>query len=216
MRIDQYLTLVMEQCGYPGNIGDSCAETSRYVHLQCLNGLIPSLNLKQFITPLGYIRHPDAPAQDANNQSWRESDFSSDQGLPLLLALQKTRSIKSEDMRDWFRDHGWKTGNGDFVSPSFLAVIKRWQWLLNLCILVQGILFRLPYRWSESENKFEEMKESSADYLNYIHLANYVPKSLRLISAETLKIKVREYYKPEPNSDFIIDLYDKVIDNLFG
>ncbi len=84
--IIQNYVIVMEQnpVGDPGNLGDSCAETSRYAHLKMLlDDYKLDVNLNTFVTPLGYIRHPDVP------DSWKEKNTSEDQVKPLFLAFQK-------------------------------------------------------------------------------------------------------------------------------
>lgn len=213
MKIDSYNTLVMEHVSWPGNIGDSCAETSRYLHLlHVLNRQLIKLDLNQFVTNLGFVRHPTAPAKDDNGDSWREDDFSSDQGLPLFLAAKCSNLGLANIIKDRIKENKYRTGNGDLIAPMFYSLMYC-NWLTSIFVLFQALLFKLPFRWSDSENKFEEMEESSADYLNWIHTAIYAPKWIRkLISKNILKQKVREYYLPEPNVKFLINLYDEVID----
>ena len=214
MIIDYFKTLVMEHCGYPGNIGDSCAETSRAKHLRSLLGENNSaLELSPFVSDTGFLRHPNAPERDDKGVSWRETDFSSDQALPLFVASKKCNPEIAQLMLTRLKANWYKTGNGDFVHPIFLGLLLNKSWIINICILGQGLLFKMPWRWNEAYNRFEEMKESSADYLNYIHAGVYSNKLCRkLISKSTLKAKVRDYYKVEPNCEWLIDLYDRVID----
>ncbi len=194
--------MVLEQCEYPGNIGDSCAETSRFAII----GNSGQISLVQFITEMGFIRHPDAP------EDWRERDFSGDQAEPLALA----NSVIRETIRDRTKANSWRTGNGELITPRLYAILTGKRWLLAICILAQGLLFKLPWRWSDSRNKFEITADSSADYLNYIVAAIQAPRWSRcLTSAALLKQKVRDYYKPEPNSQWVIDAYDAVISKEF-
>lgn len=225
MRIDSYKTLVMDQCFWPGNIGDSCAETARYVHLKSLLGLpAPEVDLNAFVTNTGFVRHPTAPtsaqlppnADGTPAASWRETDFSSDQGLPLFLAARKTDQRLANLIISRIFGDGYKTGNGDFVNPGFYSFLENLSWLTHVAVDVQALLLRFPYRWSDSKNKFEPMEESAADYLNWIHSAVYCnPIERKLIHADVLKAKVAEYYAPEPNCQFLLDLYNQVIDKYF-
>ncbi len=227
MFIDNYKTVVMQENGYPGNIGDSCAETGRVVHLKALlkDGTV-QYDLYAFIIPEGFTRHPTAPekgalepkADGSPSDSWRNPSMTTDQMLPLYVAgdagLKNLIKLRIEA-------DGWRTGNGDLVSPVFYAILKEWYWLVDLSTIAQALAFKLPYRWNEArwkrgENPFESNTESSGDYLNYIHAAIYANKYARkFVSKETLKAKVRHYYRNEPNHDELIALYDQVIDNFF-
>lgn len=220
MKLDQYRTLMLEFWGWPGNIGDSCAETSRYLHLCALLDItLPNADLNAFVTKDGFIRHPTAPAKGQlgpDSPSWRETDFSADQAVPFFLAARKTLSPHAQLMRMRIKANWYRTGNNNLVNPGFYALLAGKQWLLNISMFVQALLLRFPYRWSDSKNKFEESEDSSADYLNYLHTAVYVPKLLRkIISKDLLKSKIRDYYKDEVNKQFLIDLYDQVIDKYF-
>lgn len=206
MRIDEYGTIELEQCSWPGSIGDSCAETARYAHLLMLNGeyRLPVL-LNRFITHTGYIRHPTAP------DGWRESDFSSDQALPLYLALKRNAAIP--ELLQAESRLRWRTGNGQLVSPALFFAIRRLDVMFSLVTLAQVALFKLPWRWSDERHWFERSEGSSADYLNWLHCAVYCPRWIRrLISADLLKQKIADYYKPEPNSAFLLSLYNKIIE----
>lgn len=208
MFIDEYGCMAMEQTSFPGNIGDSAAESGRLEHLRMLLGdYVAVTNLENFVTELGYVRHPTAPPD------WREKDFSGDQALPLFLAWRRgTNFTRAEQMLRRIKRDGWRTGNGDLVSPGFWAIMNDRNTLLVTTVAAQALLFKFPYRWSDSKKWFEKSEGSSGDYLNWIHLAVYCPRWIRrLVNAEVLKQKIREYYKPEPNSEWVIEKYDQVI-----
>ena len=214
MRVDQYKTLVMEHVGYPGNIGDSCAETSRRVHQKrwLLDNPEP-LDITQFITEKGFVRHPTAPEKDDKGESWREDDFTSDQGLPLFLAALCTLPLTAQTVKRTIIDAGWRTGNGDLIHPIFYAILKDNKFLINLFTVAQALLFRFVWRWNDEKNKFEETEESSCDYINYIHYALYASEWARnRVSKERLKEKVAHYYKVEPNCKWLVDDYNRLID----
>lgn len=224
MKQDLFGCLVSERGSYPPNIGDSCAETARAIHLYILLGKrVDTLNLYQFVTSEGFVRHPLAPEKDTDGDNWREPDFSSDQALPLYLAARLSGPDKmgvwsdlADLLEERIKEAGWKTGNGDFVSPPFFAILKNWKWLLNLCLLVQILFFKFPLRWSDSKKFFELSKGSSADYLNFFHLLVYAsPFVRRLVSKKKVISKISQYYEDEPNSAWLIELYLEVAENLF-
>jgi hypothetical protein len=211
MKIDKYKTLVMQQNpeGDPGNGGDSCSESSRYLHLKMLLGdYLMDVDLTQFITSIGYIRHPETP--------WRENDMSVDQLLPLYLALKRYDPARTSELEARVRTNGYRVGNGNLVSPGFFAALKDSKLLINIATIGQALLFKLPYRYNDETKRLEKMVSSSADYLNYIHLGVYASKCCRkLVNKEKLKERIRHYYKPEPNCQFLIDLYDQVLERYF-
>lgn len=203
MKIDELGCLVMEGSSPEGNLGDSCAETARLFLLNKNNPYF--LDLQRFRTMKGYVRHPNA--------IWREDDFSSDQALPLFLAMNP---YLSHEMFLRIVEAGYKTGNGTYVSPGFYALLKGNQWLINMTLWIQTLIFKFPWRWSDERKWFEKSEGSSGDYLNWIHASQYAfPWVRNLIKKETLKQKVRDYYKPEPNSAWLINLYDEFINEHF-
>ena len=209
MKLDEYGCLMTEHEGYPSNIGDSCAETSRIFHIKWVLADWPDeYKLYQFITDSGIIRHPNAPPD------WRETDIPTDQALPLYLATRFANYPRLNTIiKMMIVDAGYRTGDGNLVSPIFFAILKGWKWLLNLTLLGQIFLFKLPFRWSDSKKKFESNKDSSGDYLNFIHAAIYASPFIRwFIGAEKLKQKVRHYYRDEPNVDWLLTDYDKFIE----
>lgn len=214
MKSDSFGCLISEQGDYPSNLGDSCAETCRALHMRHwlkAYTIIPFLSYYKFITESGYVRHPNAP------HDWREDDFTSDQALPLFVFLKASHS---EDLKlqmiSRIRENNWKTGNGDLVTPIFFSLLIESKWLLNFCLIIQTLLFKLPFRWSDSKKKFESMENMSGDYLNFIHASAYASPIVRkLISQTKLKDRVRHYYKDEPNCAWLIALYDEFIEKFW-
>lgn len=225
MKIDKYKTIIRESEFWPGSIGDSCAETSRYEHLvSILEAAGPEVDLHQFVTATGFIRHPTAPIKDDKGKSWRETDFVSDQALPLFLASQASDPSIANIMRARIRQAGWRTGNGDLVSPGLFALLTNRIWLLNICTVVQGLIFKFPWRWNDEKKALERSNKSSADYLNWIHASIHGGWLTRkMVFKSTLKAKIRNYYQApqkdpnlvEPNTQWIVDLYDQAIDKYF-
>jgi hypothetical protein len=165
--------MIMEQrpAGDAGNLGDSCAETTRYYLVAgCTFGDL-ELVIKNFVTPKGYVRHPASP--------WREDDFTSDQLLPLYILFDEYGiPYERERIEKRVKEAGWKTGNGDYLSFLFISVFYRAHGRANfftdLPILLQAIAFRwLPYRWNEATRSFERTDGSSCDWLNYYHVLKH-------------------------------------------
>lgn len=214
-------TVVFEQCGFPGNVGDSCAESARYNNLCAKLKLPPPCDLSLFFTNElgGLIRHPSLENyRDEKGNSWAEDDFSSDQGLPLLIACKNQVSAWHliPKIKERIAFTNYHTGNGDIVNAPFLAELKDWNWLTTACVWGQARLFSLPFRWNEAKNKFEENEESSADYLNFFHLGLEAPQAVRrLVPMEKLFNKILDYYEPEPNSKTLLDLYHAALIQLW-
>jgi hypothetical protein len=219
MKIDEYGCIVMEHVNWPGSIGDSAAESGRYEHLkQLLGDYVAICNLEDFVTPLGYVRHPTAPT----DPDWREKDFSADQSLPLYLAWRKsgnyvrTNQMERRYKRDWFR-----TGNGDLLTPGLFAEMYA-NWLRVPLLLGQIAIFKLPVRYNDEKQGFEANEGSVCDYLNYIHVSVYAPAWVRRLgpSKQKLKQAIASYYfkeimleKDNPRIAVkIYELYEQVLE----
>lgn len=219
MLLDAFGFIVMEQNGFPGNIGDSAAETGRYITMSKVK-----IDLSPLVTDKGVLRHPTSP--------WREDDTSSDQVAPLIAAAS---IIGANDVADTIirqiRNGGYKTGNRQLISPGLYANIRRHEdsmllGLSDLAILGQALLFKFPYRWSDSKKTFESSANSSADYLNFVNALifakakNSFTLTLKLTvlitSGQIVIDKIRSYYASEPNSAWIIKLYEENIKMIYG
>lgn len=214
MKFDENQLILSGADSSPADMGDSCAETSRYAHLlQKLNTELP-MDLNAFRTESGYVRHP-SPLLPVD---WRESDFSSDQALPLYLAMRNTRyGFGADEMKRRIREAGWKTGNGDYVSPMFFALLVDSKLLINLTVAAQALMFSIPFRWSDSKKRFESTNDSSGDYLNWFHASLYASPWIRkLVSKETLWAKITHYYRNEPDNTELLDSYRKVLERNYS
>lgn len=225
MRTDQYGLILMEQTGFPGNVGDSCAETFRYALLkQFLGQPLPEEEVLKAIsnteTTRGFLRHPTSP--------WRENDFSGDQWLPRFLAITPFKPFCAQMMIVRLGVDGYRTGNGDPIAPILYAAVKRFgnnnqPTFFDVALLIQVPLFLLPFRWSESRGWFESNKDSSADYLNwFIYLVHceihghslWSKLSKRWMNPKRLIEKVTQYYKVEPNA-FVVPLYEQAVKRMW-
>lgn len=198
----------------PGCYGDSCANTSRFLLLESLTGNFRP-DLAAFRTELGYLRHPESP--------WREDDMTSDQCFPLLAGLIVSNPQLAEEAKLRLRN---KTGNGDLSSPSLMALCRDLHLTLALLNALAAILFKLPYRWSDSKRKLEKIDndQNAGDYLNwfatvnFLHLAGYhkCARIARLgVSKETVSKKIHFYFRNEPNVDWVLNAYDAAIDIIY-
>lgn len=239
MKFDNLNTLYMEHEGPPNCYGDSCAETSRFWHLLYIrekvinNGIMihPSIqpiqqdirtSLNNFITDKGYIRHPLVP------EDWKETDFTSDQGMPLYLAFDKWNLVDEQtQMYNRLKENKWRTGNGDIIAPPFIAILLRpkYKYLADLIIFFQAFIMKFfPYRWNDGKKCIESTENSSGDYLNFVHAVfnsiyygdTFISKWTRkLFTKEFINGKLEHYYKPETNVRWLLDIYKEVVNKVF-
>jgi hypothetical protein len=222
MFLDAYALIAMEQSAFPGSIGDSCSESSRYAVIAYVNGSKPNIKLGELVTDKGPIRHPSSP--------WREDDTSSDQVAPLIAATELVNPELAKKIIQNIKDSHYRTGNGDLISFGVLGQMRRAEnkamlWLSDLPLVFQSLIFKIPFRWSDSKKRFESSSGSSGDYLNFINALAFARAknnvtwpmwlAMRFISKDTAKAKVADYYKPEPNSQWILDEYNTAIDKIW-
>jgi hypothetical protein len=221
MYIDTYGFIIMEQSALPGGYGDSCAETSRYVVLAYINGKKLDIDLRPFVTEKGVLRHPDSP--------WREDDTSSDQVYPLIAAGYVLQPVVAYKAIKQIADAGDRTGNSDKINIGMYAQIARffskdYLWVRDLTLVGQALIFKIPFRWSDSKKRLERSSGSSSDYLNFINGLAFARinkwtwpcwLATKIISKEKAMSKVSDYYKPEPNSDWLLQLYTRAIPKIW-
>lgn len=206
--IDGILVREQNPLGNPGNIGDSCFETSAY-GLSILGiGVNMSLAVNSFVTPAGTVRHKDSP--------WREDDMSTDNELPLYMLLREVKNPNAEFIKAKVIERGYKTGNEKFVSPGYLAELLNSQFLRCLFLVGQVLIFWFPFRWSDSKKWFELSWPHCDGYLQWALTARFAPYIFRkLIRKKTLIEKIKQYYLPEPNSAWLVDAHLDHIDRFF-
>lgn len=207
MKIDKHDVLIIEKDGEPGDLGDACAETCRYLVLAEYADSFPfgRPTTLPFITSHGGLRHPDVP------ESWRESDFTSDQALPLRMANDNVG-----------RRFALTTAPGKLSSPGLFFLSLGMLRCLNLVNGIQGLLFKAPVRWNDGNpgDLFEANDDSSADYLNWIVTACYLAdngiKPILNADKEHVRAKVHSYYSNQMNVEKTLALYDLAIDKVYG
>lgn len=211
----------MEQVSAPGSQGDSCAETFRYFQLTKFLGLEPIENVKVALintkTPNGYLRHPFVP------EGWREEDFTSDQFIPRMM-------FDTIKMWQFLTNNRYCTNSTKtkLANPGVLAVKARASGkpsaLFDLALLVQVLLWMLPFRWDDGKQAFEPNDNSSCDYLNWFCIllqcemfGHTFISSLakRLVRPAVIKAKVLQYYAVEPNNLWILQLYNQAVDKAY-
>lgn len=240
MKFDLLQMIEMEQnpIGSPARIGDSFAETFRLINLESF--LYPDSKLFDTVemiygqcrTPIGLLRHPKVPEKDEKGNSWREPDFSWDQFLPGFIALKRLGFEK--EVHDILSCVNFKSiwpelYNGKLAPPTFKAALLRsvneQSWFWDLSILFQLLAMKyLGFRWSDADKKFESSKDSSADWINWIHLMIQAENSStwvtrfakRFTSQQEVFHKVMSYYAPEPHSQWVLDKYLSVIRLVFN
>jgi hypothetical protein len=222
MHFDNNGLLVMDQEGFPGNIGDSCAETSRYVTLQYLLGNPPKIDLSPFDTSLGVIDYPSSP--------WGPNTTSDDQVSPLIAATSLTNSQLCKTITLQVEDAGYKTGNGQFIHPSSFAQLERsqgsivqglWDWT----IVFQALLFKVPVYWNDGTKSFQTTANDEADYLNFVNFLAFAKQkrwtlacwlATKLTSSSVVMAKVSGYYQKEPNVQWLLDIYQQSIKKVWN
>ena len=211
MFFDNIPAIVSEQSTGDSAIGDSCAETARFIVVTYTDGNVTyDVTGFAFRTDKGYVRHP-------NIVQWREEDFSCDQALPLFLAYKLKGPPMAEEMKDRIKAAGWRTGNGTLISPMFYAILKGNKFLLNLAVAGQALLFKVPWRWSDSKKAFESSQDASGDYLNWwMGAMQASPWARNLVPPSVLISKVEHYYRNEPNNSTILALYSNSIRRTYG
>ncbi len=179
MNFDKYGFIYSEKdpIDDPGRIGDSTANTFRWLHLISFlgNGNMQMRNHARSLYELiktgkGYLRHPDS--------IWREDDMSGDQVKPLLMGLDSW-GLENEAL-EVAQFHKYFYGNGNLVHPTFKAVAARqagnlsWFWDIHIYLQVVAMLW-LPFRWNDEYWKqgkwpLERSANSTADWMNWIHM----------------------------------------------
>jgi hypothetical protein len=229
MYLDNTRLLISETSEFPGSHGDSCANTSRDTVL--MKGL-QSEKLHYFFTEEGQLRHPSLYKYvDEKGNSWSYDDFSVDQWVPLYIACSLYQPHLASYLLRHLKLNWYRTGDGKYINPLVYSSIKRgtschaWYW--DLPILAQALILKLiPFRWSDSEKRFESARGSSADYLNWFMVIIFAVRTntvtwpvrlaMKVIGAQKMLDRVESYCLNEPNSDWILEAYEIGIKEVWG
>jgi hypothetical protein len=229
MKFDANGLIMMEQDTFPGSIGDSCAETSRYATLDKLLNSPASAQLTLFITSGGVVRYPSPPSP------WGASDTSSDQVAPLIAACSLTDPPLADEILSLIKDSGYRTGNGTFINPGMWAQMMRHQgsrvqWLWDLSVLGQAMIFKLPFAWNPNASAnpnswFVSSANQTSGYLNFINFLAFAKAkkwtwpcrlAVKVIGQKKALNQVVTYYKPEPNSAWLLNTYAIAVAKIWG
>ncbi len=225
MYFDEHNMVALEQCAWPGNVGDSVHDTNRYRGMNMFVNGANTLMIENYVsctTNLGYLRHPSLKGfVDPKGNSWAEDDFSGDAWLAMQLGLRIGGfNGFANEMVQRLRDNWWRYGNGDFIHPGHISVIKRGEmrqnWFTDLPLHGQSILLhKFKWRWNDQYNCFRETEESSADWLNQllalIHAERYGHTASSRKAKDILNLKVmmekwEHYWRNEPDNSLMLDL----------
>lgn len=228
MKLDQNGLVVLDQTGPPGNTGDSCCYTSCMITLQTLLGQPLSSNLSLFVTPQGVIRYPGSV--------WNASDTSADQVAPLLAACSLTQPALAAEILQQLDNSDFRTGNGTLANPCLMAQMARaegtiLQQLWDISILVQALIFRLPFAWNPNASVkpnswFISSAGQSSGYLNFINFLAFATAkknstiacwlAKKVISSEKAMAEVTAYFVPsEPNVEWMLNLYRQALPKIW-
>lgn len=218
MKIDSEGTVVFENEAFPEYLGDSCAETGRLV---VLTGDNSKVDLWSFVTANGFVRHPDAPEIDAAGNSWRESDFTADQFLYLMMAADLCYTPLFDLCVARFEYVPLKA-----MSVGVRLLGKRAYTAMALAEMVQiQILNRVPWRWSDDGRvtswwKFVKRENSSVlpdstvEYMcSFIMVIFLHRKGIKwpskMINRDRYLAKTRQYYADKFNSAWFTQLFEE-------
>lgn len=203
---DNFLIITDE--GTPGALGDSCAETARYAILKGH----PVGVWSDFRTNIGYLRHPDS--------IWREDDTSSDQLVPYLIVLdlQNEKDLLQE-ARSRLK---WTNANKHIASVGLMLLSRNWLTTLSIVNLIQGFIFKVPFRWNDGSRSIERTEKTSADYLNWFIIAVYLKRkkvpfsglAKKVVTKEKLLERVNNYYS-NPDAAWIVQAYEAAIPEVY-
>lgn len=219
MKFDRFDCLIREKYEpefHPGNIGDSCHETGKYVVLSHDTSKA-KLQFNFLSEGGGFLRHPML----YRKVDWGGPDkFSGDQFAPLILSEYLAQGdLKRLGItgREWFIP-GTKT----LMTPAAWAMVRGHWRLVNLFNCAQGMILKFPWRYNDQKKKLERTSGSSVDFLNMIVIWYFLKTEGHWATMVTSKKKltwaVLEYYKlgsdPEPNVDWLVAIWLKALELL--
>lgn len=209
MNIDELKCVVRDQ-PQPACWGDACAETGRLVVLD--PAMSAKVNLWSFLDGKGFMRHPLAP------DDWNYDDFTSDQMIYLLMAARLTnRSFFETIVANLPKMTKPKLPDVHFIA------CERWH-MLGVSAVVQMQINRLPWRWSDAENRtgfwkywrFESSTDSTVSYLTTLIAIIFLRRlgitwPAKFMNEERYVMKAMAYYNGEPNAAWFTDLIAKAV-----
>lgn len=217
MKIDEHGCVIMQSVGWPGDIGDSCAETGRYIVLR--GSADPQINLMAFVTDIGFIRHPTSP--------WKEDTFTTDQALYLLMAADLTDRPLRDIVVSKLRRMGWQTAPGKPAHPNLYFLAHRWYQLCGLTEIAQMMFNLIPFRWHDGNDgteswgafrrrfwRFKSAEGSTVSFMTTLLGCIFLKRvgvrwPLRILNKEKYLAKTRAYYANQPNSEWFVAMFER-------
>lgn len=222
MRKDEFGLLVSEilPSTDTGNYEDSCANTCRKLLMEC--ELEEEYIVNWFDSDGVYQRHP--------RTNLPPSDMSWDQAIPLFMVYYKynmTHQLRAFMMR--LRSNGYRLNGNAYPNLMFVSLYKRVlgsrRGFWDIPLVLQAIIMKwVPWRWDDSRMRFSSSAGSTADYVNYFHYLclanatgdNWATKLCWLITPKEFVLEqIKKYYRdnerPEPNIDWMLELYEKEV-----
>jgi hypothetical protein len=196
MKRDENGLMISEECSWPGNVGDSCANTARS---ELLNP--QGQPMCHFVTGKGFVRYTNLPAD------WMEDDFSDDQCLPLYMAAPTPIKIAIRTRLPY------KAGNGNIHAPLTYCIIWGHHRLANLLLLAQlFFMTKVKWRWDDGKRSFQPTEGSACDWLNWFATCVYL-KRLGALSftppIDLVSQKVYTYFQSEPNNKQVLEDFER-------
>ncbi len=118
----------------------------------------------------------------------------------------------------------WKVNPTTYASWGLIAACHGWIHLFQLFLIAQALIFKIPIRWDDSAKGFRSTEGSSADYLNFFHSCAWLHLIKRgwclpiirwLCPPERILAMIRHYYRNEPHSEFIVEMSEHAIKEVF-
>lgn len=221
MKFDQLGCLVREKPRESGhehaNLGDSCADTSRFLILKYAIGEKKiDHSLWRFVTYQGYLRHPQLEFKDG----WDRKDFTNDQLVPLVMAAWLRDRVLFDSLMD---DVGFFIkGTKKITHPAVWAIKYHKFGLLRRMNEIQGWIMGFSFRWSDDEHEgwgFRSSKGKVQDYPTlicthvFLSLLGWAGKMPRPVDDCVQAIRLYRHGPGdfEPNADWEIELYETAL-----
>lgn len=202
MKFDEYGLLRMEHdTTLQGSIGDSCAETGRFV---ALGGDIQSTGATHFpcsfdkVSYWAYTQTHISPARAVRHPLSIDPSFGPDQFVPRKLVTGS---------------------NLGMVWTNLGCLSARYRSLAPMLLFVLEVGLRLPFQYDSGLKWFKSTRgyENCGDYLNFIVLSVTLNVRPKIVSELECNKAVLKYYQPEWSNGYWVfdDLYNKGVANVF-
>lgn len=196
MKFDEYGLLRMEHdTTLQGSIGDSCAETGRYLVLQDYHYMDNEERVARSIYRNNTVTENSRPIRHPLSI---DPSFGPDQFVPRKLVTGS---------------------NLGMVWTNVGCLSARYRSLAPLLLFVLEVGLRLPFQYDSGLKWFKSTRgyDNCGDYLNFIVLSVTLNVRPKLVSELECNKAVLKYYQPEWSNGYWVfdDLYNKGVANVF-